>query len=92
VGVRDGNNQYLYLDGELVSNSYGLAGNLSLARNTADDFSIGKYLRSADYTGEGFSWFDGLIDEVRISSRSRGADWIKLCYMNQKETDALLKW
>jgi hypothetical protein len=91
VGVRDGNNQYLYLDGELVTNSYGLAVS-SIARNTSDDFSIGKYLRSAGYPGEGFSWFDGKIDEVRVSSKSLGADWTKLCYMNQKEPDVLVKW
>ena len=92
VGVRDGNNQYLYLDGQLVTSGYGLAGDTSVARNTADDFSIGKYLRYAAYTGQGYSWFDGKIDEVRISSRSLGADWIKLCYMNQKDPDVLLKW
>jgi hypothetical protein len=91
VGVRDGNNQYLYLDGELVNNAYGVAVDSS-ARNTADDFSIGKYLRYAAYAGQGFCWFDGKIDEVRVSSKSLSADWIKLCYMNQKEPDALLKW
>jgi hypothetical protein len=91
VGVRQGTDQYLYLDGELVSSAYGTAAS-SIARNTTDDFLIGKYQRSADYTGEGFSWFDGAIDEVRISNVSRSADWIKLCYMNQKETDALVKF
>jgi len=91
VGVREGINQYLYLDGELVTGNYGIAANAT-ARNTGDDFSIGKYLRSAGYPGEGFSWFDGKIDEVRVSSKSLGSDWIKLCYMNQKQTDALLKW
>jgi biopolymer transport protein ExbB len=91
VGVRDGNNQYLYLDGELVNSSYGIAVD-SAARNTTDDFSIGKYLRYAAYAGQGFCWFDGKIDEVRVSNRSLTADWNKLCYMNQKEPDALIKW
>jgi hypothetical protein len=91
VGVRNGNNQYLYLDGVLVNNGYGVALDTSLARNTTDDFSIGKYLRYAVFTGQGFCWFDGKIDEVRVSSRSLTADWIKLCYMNQKEPDALIK-
>jgi hypothetical protein len=29
---------------------------------------------------------------VRISNAASSADWIKLCYMNQKEQDALVKW
>ena len=91
VGVRDGNNQYLYLDGNLVTGTYGLVGDTSLARNTTDDFSIGKYLRYAAYAGQGYCWFDGKIDEVRISSRSLSSDWIKLSYMNQREPDVLLK-
>jgi hypothetical protein len=35
-------------------------------------------------------FFDGMIDEVRISNIARSGDWIKLCYMNQKENDALI--
>ena len=36
--------------------------------------------------------FSGRIDEVRVSNISRSSDWIKLCYMNQKQQDALVKW
>ena len=39
---------------------------------------------------QGFAFFNGKIDEVKIGNRDPGADWIKLCYMNQKETDALV--
>jgi hypothetical protein len=42
--------------------------------------------------GESLGKFDfiGCIDEVRISRGVYSGDWIKLCYMNQKETDALV--
>jgi hypothetical protein len=38
-------------------------------------------------TGFGFS---GRIDEVRVYSTSVSADYVKLCYMNQKAQDALV--
>jgi hypothetical protein len=34
----------------------------------------------------------GSIDEVVVSYTIRSADWIKLCYMNQKEQDALVRF
>jgi hypothetical protein len=34
--------------------------------------------------------FAGSMDEVEITFAARSADWIKLCYMNQKENDALV--
>jgi hypothetical protein len=36
--------------------------------------------------------FSGRIDEVRVNKISLSPDWIKLCFMNQKEQDALVKW
>lgn len=38
------------------------------------------------------SYLFGCIDEARVCRIARSADWIKLCYMNQKEQDALVKW
>jgi len=35
--------------------------------------------------------FTGSIDEVVVGYTVRSADWVKLCYMNQKSSDALLK-
>jgi hypothetical protein len=35
-------------------------------------------------------YFAGRIDEARISASAATADWIKLCYMNQKEQDVLV--
>jgi hypothetical protein len=36
--------------------------------------------------------FAGQIDEVRASNISLSPDWVKLCFMNQKSQDALVKW
>jgi hypothetical protein len=41
---------------------------------------------------EGRCFFRGSIDEVRISSKARSNDWIRLCYMNQKAEDRLIQF
>ncbi|MGA2507684.1 MAG: DUF2341 domain-containing protein [Chitinispirillaceae bacterium] len=41
---------------------------------------------------ESYAYFKGLMDELEISAVVRGTDWIKLCYMNQKEQGALVHW
>jgi hypothetical protein len=51
-----------------------------------DNTCIGAYA-----IGDNQYKFIGNIDEVRVSSVVRSADWNKLCYMNQKEPDALVK-
>jgi len=38
------------------------------------------------------SYAIGCIDEARVCRVARSADWIKLCYMNQKQQDALVRW
>jgi hypothetical protein len=38
------------------------------------------------------SYAFGCIDEARVCRVARSADWIKLCYMNQKQQDALVRW
>lgn len=42
--------------------------------------------------GKKTSCFNGLIDEVRVNKTSLSSDWIKLCYMNQKTVDMLIKF
>jgi hypothetical protein len=88
VGIRKGNSQYFYLNGELVDSVMEVTASAA-ARYTGDDVTIGKYLSETVKTGEGMCPFPGRIDEVRISNVVRSADWIKLCYMNQKTPDAL---
>ncbi len=90
VGVRSGAGQRLYVDGVLVDSiPRVIAG--AIPRNTSEDFSIGAYLRNITYlTAEGYCYFGGIIDEVRICNVASSADWIKLCYVNQKTPDGLV--
>jgi hypothetical protein len=89
--VRMGTDQHFYLNGELVDTTISISPG-SAPRYTGDDVTIGKFLSIPADTIEGKCPFHGKIDEVRISNVAHGPDWIKLCYMNQKEPDALVKW
>lgn len=65
--------------------------------------SVDNSAYAIDYTGVGVNTFigahgnnkklynnRGLIDEVRVCGVARSADWIKLCYMNQRTDDKLI--
>lgn len=41
---------------------------------------------------ESYSYFKGFMDELEISAAVRSADWIKLCYMNQRKDNLLVKF
>jgi hypothetical protein len=92
TGVCNGSSQYLYVNGEpadttIVNYPY------TQARDTTTDFIIGRYIVKAGYPpGKlgGYCYYRGKIDEVRACSRSRSAEWIRLCYMNQKTDDKLI--
>lgn len=91
VGIRNGTQQYLYVNGELADSTSSI-NTMAALRNTGDDVTIGKFISDpADTTG-GRCPFPGKIDEVRISNMAYSADWIKLTFMNQKEPDVLVKW
>jgi hypothetical protein len=84
AGVRDGGQQYLYVDGVPVHDSVTLSDRImGFPVDETQDVAIG-FL-----PGEGRFW-KGMIDEVRMSSTVRSTDWIWLCYMNQKADDALI--
>jgi hypothetical protein len=85
VGVRNGSKQYLYIDGIAVDSTITMTADAS-DRYVSDNVCIGK--RTADTT----RWWNGMIDEVRICSWSNSANWIKLCYMNQKTDDMLVTY
>jgi hypothetical protein len=85
VGVRDGPQEYLYVNGMCVDSSPGNDPGLA-PRDTTKNLCIGRF------SGLPLYYFDGKIDEVRISNVSRSADWEKLCYMNQKSVDALIRY
>ena len=90
TGVRSGNSQQFYINGEKVVDTPALMP-ASSSRNTGDNFFIGSYGRSVTIPYlQGWSYFHGKIDEVRVSNVARSDDWIRLCYMNQKADDALV--
>ena len=86
VGVRSGGSQYLYVNGQCVVNAVVPIASY-YGRDTTCDVTIG---RNASLTFGPLYFFKGKIDEARIENRACSPDWIKLCYMNQKASDALV--
>jgi hypothetical protein len=79
VGVFGGNNlspqnTFVYLDGQLIA-----SGSASSNPSTAD-LEIGGYPGAGPGGANGFT---GSLDEVRISSGTRSADWVATEYNNQ---------
>jgi hypothetical protein len=85
VGVRSGDKQYLYVNGVCMSSTI-IAWPYSGPRDATTDLIIG----GATFTNNSWSFFKGRIDESRIESTARSAEWIKLCYMNQCSLDRLV--
>ena len=75
AGVRNGSNLYMYRDGSLANSDSGTTG------DTIDD---GLYV-GANQELNGF--FGGYLDEVRVSSVVRSADWIATEYNNQSNPE-----
>ncbi len=73
VADRDGNGQ-IYIDGSADGSAVDISGQNGNLVNS-DDFWIARDAASG--------YFDGTIDEVRISNTVRGANWIKTSYNNQ---------
>ncbi len=90
AGVRQGEQQFLFCNGVLVDSvkdvwPYGIA------KDTLNDLSIGSFLEGIyDPSYEGYCFFRGSIDEVRIISAAQSPDWARLCYMNQRSDDRLV--
>jgi len=92
TGVRSGEKQYFYINGVLVSDSTMLMAG-EYPRVNGDDFTIGKHAREVTIPyEEGWCYFKGIIDEVRVMSFAPDSNWIRLCYMNQKAEDALVEF
>lgn len=88
TGVRQGPNEFLYVNGDLASSTIEELPDSTSLRNAGFDFMIGRIMKSnADTTAY---FFKGMIDEVRVCSVAPSGDWIKLCYMNQKIPDKLV--
>jgi hypothetical protein len=86
TGVRSGGLQYLYVNGACVVSTISILAS-SYSRDTGHDITVG---RAAATDFSPLYFFKGKIDEARIDDRARSADWIKLCFMNQKAEDALV--
>ncbi|HAJ78298.1 MAG TPA: hypothetical protein DCO75_00880, partial [Fibrobacteres bacterium] len=76
----DGTTLKLYLNGTQELKTTAITGTID---TISMPVTIGMSGFSADY-------FNGIIDEVRISRVARSADWIKLCYQNQKTGQSLV--
>jgi hypothetical protein len=75
VGVRTNTTAYLYVDGAQQT------GNSTQAlSDSGDDFRIGR--QYANYDGR---WWNGLIDEIRISNTARSAAWINASYESGRD-------
>jgi hypothetical protein len=90
TAVRNATSQALYVNGEIIDTTH-IKYSSTSQPTTPTDLVIGRYFQSVPYTDAkgGFCWFNGKIDEVRVCSRSQSAEWIRLCYMNQKADDKL---
>jgi hypothetical protein len=90
VGMRVGTMQYLYANGSCVDSSIVLfplkASDTLRQRDQSNNFTIGRLPDSPSY------YFAGKIDELRVSSNAPSADWIRLCYMNQRMDDKLVTY
>jgi hypothetical protein len=91
TGVRQGSRQLLYCNGVLVDSTASIWQN-AVSRNTSNDLSIGKFLQQVTVPiNEGYCFFKGSIDEVRILSTPQSQDWVRLSYMNQRSDDKLVR-
>ena len=90
VGVREGKKQFLYCNGVLVDTTLDLWP-YPANRITSNDLYIGSFSKqSSTPLEECIFHFKGGIDEVRILNKAVNADWVKLCYMNQRTDDQLV--
>jgi concanavalin A-like lectin/glucanase superfamily protein/uncharacterized protein DUF2341 len=85
AGVFDGTGWILYRNGAKLA---ALAADTNGAKPSPGAWRIG-----AEYTSTGVTrYFSGSLDEVRLSSAARGADWFKLAYATQKDGQTAVKW
>lgn len=89
TGVRQGGRQLLYCNGVLVNSTIEGWQN-AVSRNMSNDLFIGRFAKAVTVPiSEGYCYYRGSIDEVRIISASQSPDWVRLCYMNQRPDDRL---
>jgi YD repeat-containing protein len=78
LGTFDGSNVNLYVNGvKKATTAY--TSNANNASANSNGWTLGNYTEN----GSGFNWWNGSIDEARLSSVVRSADWIAAEYNNQ---------
>jgi hypothetical protein len=81
VGSFDGAAVRLYANGAEASVSGPIS---AIPRTNSKPVTLGQ--------STGHSFVNGIMDEVRIEGTARSADWIRLCYMNQRIDDRLIQF
>jgi hypothetical protein len=85
VGVYDGSNMMIYINGAKDSNTQSKT---SAIEATLKDFWIG---HGDNEVGQSYSYpWTGYIDEVRVSTYARSLDWIATQFNNQNDTASFL--
>ena len=82
VGTKDTTALKIYVDGVEKNSGAGGTSNSSTAQ-----FTIGRWTKDADKNP-----LDGAIDEVRISSTARSADWINQSYQLATNQSGFVAW
>ncbi len=82
VGIYNGANMNMYVDGVLQASTINQSGNFPGA---VLPLAIGR-----GPIGGGTQYFDGIIDEVRISDVVRSAEWIQTSFNNQDSPSSFL--
>jgi hypothetical protein len=81
TGTYDGNNIRLYANGALKTTTGVIGTNPQM--NTGSLMFGKASFNSTDFV-------NGTMDEIRIEKNARSADWIKLCYENQRPGSAFI--
>ncbi|HEX3018737.1 MAG TPA: DUF2341 domain-containing protein [Chitinispirillaceae bacterium] len=94
TGVRAGERHLLYINGALVDSTPNSYISSTLSRVTSNDITIGRFIELVTLPNNtsGYCFFRGAIDEVRIDRGARSSAWVKLCYMNQRSDDRLIRF
>jgi autotransporter-associated beta strand protein len=88
--VYDENNPTSTRDGAFYINGVAVGDLVDIReQNDADHLTIGA---GGNDRRSGSYYFDGLIDEVRISRTARSAEWLYACSMNQGSHDAFVSY
>jgi hypothetical protein len=90
VGVRNQVKQYLFVNGQCVDSGVEIRTKAGADRDTSQDVMFGKIVGVSESNFP--YYFHGSLDEIRILNTAADANWVKLCYMNQKSQDALVEF